>query len=85
MNLLAELSTSFNGQDTHGDSGCDLSNHAQESGAGGSFTVQKDTELVHGEIPGDVSFVCILLTGRGVAIAFPCLGNGFFRSFSSFK
>merc|ERR1712039_997299 len=31
-----------------------------ESGAGGSFTVQKDTELVHGEIKRGTKVICYL-------------------------
>ena len=31
-----------------------------ESGAGGSFTVQKDTELVHGEIKRGTKIICYL-------------------------
>ena len=32
----------------------------EESGAGGSFTVQKDTELVHGEIKRGTKIICYL-------------------------
>ena len=31
-----------------------------ESGAGGSFTVQKDTELVHGEVKRGTKIICYL-------------------------
>merc|ERR1719402_1125345 len=31
-----------------------------ESGAGGSFTVQKDTEMVHGEIKRGTKIICYL-------------------------
>merc|ERR1712151_745525 len=31
-----------------------------ESGAGGSFTVQKDTELVHGEVKRGTKVICYL-------------------------
>merc|ERR1712153_267546 len=34
--------------------------HIWESGAGGSFTVQKDTELVHGEIKRGTKIICYL-------------------------
>ena len=33
---------------------------SEESGAGGSFTVQKDTELVHGEIKRGTKIICYL-------------------------
>ena len=35
-----------------------------ESGAGGSFTVQKDTELVHGEIKRGTKIICYLKEDR---------------------
>merc|ERR1739847_128944 len=31
-----------------------------ESGAGGSFTVQKDTEMVHGEVKRGTKIICYL-------------------------
>merc|ERR1712056_46111 len=34
--------------------------HIWESGAGGSFTVQKDTEMVHGEIKRGTKIICYL-------------------------
>ena len=37
-----------------------VSRFAEESGAGGSFTVQKDTELVHGEIKRGTKIICYL-------------------------
>ena len=37
-----------------------VSRVAEESGAGGSFTVQKDTELVHGEIKRGTKIICYL-------------------------
>ena len=36
------------------------SRYIWESGAGGSFTVQKDTELVHGEIKRGTKIICYL-------------------------
>eukprot|EP00434_Breviolum_minutum_P033563 symbB.v1.2.029700.t1/scaffold3180.1/size61892/1 len=37
-----------------------VSDKVRESGAGGSFTVQKDTELVHGEIKRGTKIICYL-------------------------
>merc|ERR1712066_139548 len=42
-----------------------------ESGAGGSFTVQKDTELVHGEIKRGTKVICYLKEDQSEFIGFP--------------
>ena len=52
------LSTVFD--ETHRGCGETCSRYIWESGAGGSFTVQKDTELVHGEIKRGTKIICYL-------------------------
>merc|ERR1719245_43983 len=42
-----------------------------ESGAGGSFTVQKDTELVHGEVKRGTKVICYLKKNQSEFIGFP--------------
>merc|ERR1712039_585324 len=42
-----------------------------ESGAGGSFTVQKDTEMVHGEIKRGTKIICYLKEDHSEFIGFP--------------
>merc|ERR1719410_3091468 len=42
-----------------------------ESGAGGSFTVQKDTEQVHGEIKRGTKIICYLKEEHSEFIGFP--------------
>merc|ERR1712056_39912 len=45
--------------------------HIWESGAGGSFTVQKDTEMVHGEIKRGTKIICYLKEDQSEFIGFP--------------
>merc|ERR1712076_91514 len=40
--------------------GNDDEQYVWESGAGGSFTVQKDTEMVHGEVKRGTKVICYL-------------------------
>merc|ERR1712117_494993 len=42
-----------------------------ESGAGGSFTVQKDTEMVHGEVKRGTKVICYLKEDQSEFIGFP--------------
>merc|ERR1712083_329992 len=42
-----------------------------ESGAGGSFTVQKDTEMVHGEVKRGTKVICYLKEDHSEFIGFP--------------
>merc|ERR1719367_2636541 len=42
-----------------------------ESGAGGSFTVQKDTEMVHGEIKRGTKVICYLKEDQSEFLGFP--------------
>merc|ERR1712003_162612 len=42
-----------------------------ESAAGGSFTVQKDTELVHGEVKRGTKIICYLKEDQSEFIGFP--------------
>merc|ERR1740123_2107496 len=42
-----------------------------ESGAGGSFTVQKDTEFVHGEVKRGTKVICYLKEDHSEFIGFP--------------
>merc|ERR1712088_1050452 len=42
-----------------------------ESGAGGSFTVQKDTEFVHGEVKRGTKVICYLKEDQSEFIGFP--------------
>merc|ERR1711972_142556 len=42
-----------------------------ESGAGGSFTVQKDTEMVHGEIKRGTKIICYLKEDQSEFFGFP--------------